>query len=193
MTSSLAFLKGDRIFLRQLIDDDVNGPYVNWFNDIDISYGNSHHMFPFSSEDALIFIRQSRAVRNELVLAIITNDSNRHIGNIALQNIHPVYHSAEFSILLGEKDYWNKGYGKEAGKLLCDHGFFHLNLHRISCGTFNNNIAMKNLAQALGMKEEGTRKEAAFIQGRYIDVVEYGVLRKDYVKFWDSVQENIHE
>jgi RimJ/RimL family protein N-acetyltransferase len=137
---------------------------------------------------ALRYIQQSHITSEELVLAIIVSETQAHIGNIALQQIHPIYHSAEFSIVIGDKDYWNKGYGKEAGKLLCDHGFERLNLHRIYCGTFDNNNAMKTLALSLGMKEEGMRKEAAFTQGRYVDVIEYGMTKKDYENFWNPKQ-----
>jgi ribosomal-protein-alanine N-acetyltransferase len=186
VTTHNAFLRGKRIYLRYLIDEDAKGPYLSWFNDESVCYGNSHHVFPFTQEMALRYIQQSHITSEELVLAIIVSETQAHIGNIALQQIHPIYHSAEFSIVIGDKDYWNKGYGKEAGKLLCDHGFERLNLHRIYCGTFDNNEGMKQLALSLGMTKEGTRKEAAFTQGRYVDVIEYGMTKKDYEKFWNN-------
>jgi ribosomal-protein-alanine N-acetyltransferase len=39
---------------------------------------------------------------------------------------------------------------------------------------------MKKLAAALGMKEEGRRREAAFKHAKYIDIIEFGVLREEY-------------
>ena len=109
---------------------------------------------------------------------------DRHIGNIALQHIHPVNRAAQFSIVVGEKDSWGQGVGKEAGKLICDHGFQSLNLHRIACGTFENNIAMQRLAEFLGMVKEGVRRKAVYKGGKFLDVIEYGVLRDEYEKRW---------
>ena len=63
---------------------------------------------------------------------------------------------------------------------MCAHGFLALNLHRIACGTFADNRAMLRLAAYLGMHEEGRRREAAFKAGRYIDVIEFGVLDNEF-------------
>jgi [ribosomal protein S5]-alanine N-acetyltransferase len=176
-----AFLHSKRLYLRHLLEEDANGPYLAWFNDDQVCYGNSHHVFPFTKEAAIAYIRESLTNRSDLVLAIIDAGSGTHIGNISLQQIHPVYHSAEFAIVIGDKAFWSKGYGLEAGKLICGHGFSRLNLHRIYCNTFDNNTAMKKLALSLGMAEEGRRKEAAYTQGSYLDVIEYGMTKEDYV------------
>jgi len=178
------FLGCDRLYLRALVEADADGPYPNWFNDEDVCRGNSHHMFPYTPEAARAYIRQAGQTRESLVLAIILRDGDRHIGNIALQHIHLVYRSAEFSIVIGDKAAWGNGYSKDAGRLICDHGFRALNLHRIECGTFEDNEAMKRLALHLGMKEEGRRRQAAYRGGCYVDVVEYGVLRREYEERW---------
>jgi RimJ/RimL family protein N-acetyltransferase len=39
---------------------------------------------------------------------------------------------------------------------------------------------MRKLALRLGMQEEGVRRQAMFKDGRYHDVVEYGVLAEDW-------------
>lgn len=180
MSKEPPFLQGERLYLRALSEDDAAGAYVEWFNDADVCLGNSHHVFPYTREAALEYIRRVRGTRDQLTLAMVLRADERHIGNLALQNIHPVYRTAEFSIVLGDKQLWGQGYGREAGRLLCAHGFNALNLHRIYCGTFEDNVAMQKLALALGMRLEGRRREAAFKRGRYVDVLEYGMLKKEY-------------
>lgn len=171
---------GQRLVLRGLSEADANGAYPHWLNDPQVCAGNAHGIFPYSREAALAFINASRNNRDALILAIELRESTRHIGNISLQGIHPIYRKAEFAILLGERDCWNKGYGKEAGMLLCRHGFDKLNLHRIECGTFANNPGMQQLALALGMREEGRRREAAFVGGHYVDILEFGMTRNEF-------------
>jgi RimJ/RimL family protein N-acetyltransferase len=66
----------------------------------------------------------------------------------------------------------------EAGKLIIEHGFKSLNLHRIYCGTSSQNVGMQKLAEKLEMIKEGIRKEALFNSGIYSDIIEYGILNK---------------
>ena len=175
-----SFLRGERIDLRPLVEADADGPYVSWFNDADTCRGNSHHVRPYSAADARAYIARVAAAPDQLVLAIERREDGRHIGNIALQAINPVYRTAELSIMVGERDAWGQGYASEAARLLCDHGFRALNLNRIGCGTFAGNGGMRRVAARLGMREEGVRRQAAFKDGAYVDVVEYGVLRAEY-------------
>lgn len=153
MGVGMKFIVGKNIYLRLLESGDADGNYRNWFNDEEVCGGNSHHVFPQNIEDIKEYITTSRSSRNNLILAIILQDGNRHVGNIALQNINTVVHSAELSIVIGEKTHWGMGIGKEAFKLMCKHGFDEMNLSRIGCGTFETNIGMIKVAESVGMKE----------------------------------------
>jgi RimJ/RimL family protein N-acetyltransferase len=117
-----------------------------------------------------------------LILAIVRNDNDEHIGNIALDKIDYINRCAELAIIMGNKSCWKKGFSKEATRLICDHGFLSLNLHRISCGTFTHNHGMRRLAEYLGMVEEGRRRDARYVLGSYTDIIEYGVLKREYLK-----------
>jgi [ribosomal protein S5]-alanine N-acetyltransferase len=178
--TSPPFLVGERLFLRPLSESDIAGPYVEWFNDEEVCRGNSHHVFPYTPESARAYVRQARNNRDALILAIVLKDEETHIGNISLQEIHWIYRSAEFAVVIGDRRHWGKRFSIEAGRLLCDHGFRAMNLNRIYCGTFEDNVAMRRLALALGMLEEGRRRGAAFKRGRYLDIIEYGALKTDY-------------
>lgn len=176
----IPFLVGERVYLRALVEADADGPYPFWLNDAQVCAGNSHHVVPYSQEDARAFIRAANADPTRLVLAICDIDNEYHIGNVALQNIHPVYRSADFAILIGDTRAWGKGYGTEAARLIINHGFRTLNLHRIGCGTYSNNPAMMRLAEKLGMTLESKHRRAVFKDGEYLDVYEYGVLAYEW-------------
>jgi ribosomal-protein-alanine N-acetyltransferase len=176
------FLIGETIYLRTLEEDDCEGSYPYWLNDQVVCRGNSHGSFPYSREDARKFVRQLACRTQSLVLAIVTKEEDRHIGNISLDEITHFNRSAEIAILIGDKDYWGKGVGKEASRLVLDHGFLSLNLHRVICGTFANNHAMKKLALFLGMLEEGMLREAVYKSGRWLDILMFGVLQVEYLE-----------
>lgn len=173
-------LRGDRLYLRPLVGPDAFGAYPTWLNDAEACRGNSHHRFPYTQADASAYIRSAGTATHEIVFAIVVHARDRHIGNIALQRIRTIDRTAELSILIGDRTAWGRGYGTEAADLLCAFGFDRLGLHRISCGTFHDNDAMRKVALALGMREEGRRRGAAFKDGRFVDVIEYGVLREEF-------------
>jgi RimJ/RimL family protein N-acetyltransferase len=179
---NIVFLKGERIHLRALMEKDLTSSYLQWLNDEEVCRNNSHAVFPNTEQRMKTFYN---SIQNQLnvVLAIIHSDTDRHIGNVSLQNINWISRNAEFAILMGEKDFWGKGYGKEAARLIMQYGFERLNLHRIYCGTLNGNSGMIKLAASMGMIEEGRRREAIFKNGKYVDILEYGIL---YHEFFSS-------
>ena len=176
----IPFLIGKEVYLRALVEVDSEGQYPMWFNDADVCRENSHHIFPYTLDQAREYIQQTDKDRHHLILAIVCHKDDKHIGNVALDNINYINRTAELTIVIGDKSCWRKGWGKEASRLICDHGFFVLNLNRIACGTFESNVGMRNLAQYLGMIEEGRRRLAVYKLGRYVDVIEYGVLKEEY-------------
>ncbi len=172
-----SFISGSTIDLRPLSLQDVEGDYVGWLNDREVTAFNSHGATVYTKEKAIEYINSVTDNPIFLVLAIVAKDLGKHIGNISLQNIDAHNQSAEFAILIGNKEYWAKGVGFEAASLLIEHGFSKLNLHRIYCGTSEKNIGMQKLAKKLGMTEEGRRKDAMFKNGEFVDVIEYGLVR----------------
>jgi ribosomal-protein-alanine N-acetyltransferase len=178
--ADVIFLKGERIHLRALEERDLNENYLQWFNDEDICRYNSHAVFPNTESRMRSYFTFLQNQDRNIVLAIIHTDSKKHIGNVSLQNINWISRNAEFAIVVGDKNFWGDGYGEEAAKLIVAYGFERLNLHRIYCGTLDGNQGMIKLAQKLKMTEEGRRRGAIFKHGKYIDIVEYGVLHKEF-------------
>ena len=188
----------DRFYVRPFQKEDMTEQYRQWFHDPDVTKHNSHGLFPYTKEQMAKFLAQLES-SDDLVWAVIVKIQKQinpikhfpnlppkeyedfHIGNITLQCIHQIYRSAEFACVFGEKDYWGRGYGTEAAKMIFNHGFKRLNLHRIWTGTASTNIGMQKIAEKLGMKKEGVFKEAMFLNGEYVDIIEYGILAKDWV------------
>jgi RimJ/RimL family protein N-acetyltransferase len=178
--SNIVFLKGQRIYLRALMEKDLTDAYLQWLNDEEVCAGNSHAIFPNTEYKMKAYFESLKNGAQQVVLAIIHTESEKHIGNVALQNINWISRSAEFAILLGNKDYWGGGFGTEAAKLIVEYGFRRLNLHRVYCGTIQGNKSMIKLASKLNMKEEGKRRDAIYKNGSYLDIIEYGVLQNEF-------------
>jgi len=165
--------------LVRLTEAELEGDYPNWFSDAEVNQFNSHWAFPKSKSEVASFVHNLANDRRQLVFAIYDLVSNRHIGNISLQAIDWQNRNGELAFLLGDKSQWGKGHGQRAGALVIQHGFQVLNLHRLYLGCLSNNLAMQRLAEKLGFKAEGVRKQAVFNQNQYVDVCEYGLLKAD--------------
>lgn len=170
------FIKGSQVSLRVLTEDDIQGNYQFWLNDPEVVKYNAHGRFPQTPDKLKDYVRSALNSNAALVLAVVDIESQKHIGNISLQSINWIDRNAEIAFLLGETEYSGKGVMLEAGQLLIRHGFEALNLHRIYCGTSAENIGMQKLAAKLGMHEEGIRRDAIFKNGKYINIIEYGLI-----------------
>lgn len=180
------FLEGKRIYLRSLKKEDIRGNYARWLNDHEVCRFNNHGYFPATAKELEKYVDRVNSDNSILVLAIVSKRGNVHIGNIAFRYIDWISRSAEFAIIIGEKKFWGKGIAKEAADLILRHGFNELNLHRIYCGTSEDNIPMRSLAAYLGMKKEGLRRQAFFKNEKYRNIIEYGILRHEYSKMSES-------
>jgi RimJ/RimL family protein N-acetyltransferase len=171
------FLGSGAVTLRPLVAADADGPYLGWFNDAEVCRWNAHHVRPYTREMALEYIAAAQGDGPDLVLAIEVQGA--HVGNVSLQEVRPLHRTADLAIVVGDRTVWGTGVGAAAAALVVDHGFGAMNLHRITAATFAENVAMRRLAEKLGMVQEGVRREALFKHGRHHDVIEYGLLASE--------------
>ena len=182
----------NRFYLRPFVESDITESYLQWFHDQTVTKYTSHGLFGYTKNQALQFLEKSRK-NGDIVWAVIVpkhtiNKSlrvkeiyyNYHIGNISLQDIHWIDRRAEFAGVIGEKEYWGKGIGTEAVRLLFAHGFNKLNLNRIYLGTAASNQGMKIVAEKLGMNIEAVLRKHVFLNGQYENVMQYGILRSEW-------------
>lgn len=172
--------ESEHLRFRGLCEQDIDGPYLHWFDDQEVCCFNSHGRFPSTRKKLVSYIDMLQTSESHLVWAMIEKGTEKHVGNISLQGINMVNRSAEFAIIIGDRDCWGKGYGYEAARVLFSHGFRKLGLNRIHCGTSENNTGMLSLAGKLGMIQEGIRRQALFENGRFVNAVEFGLLKGEF-------------
>jgi len=77
-------------------------------------------------------------------------------------------------------EYRGHGYAIEGARALIGYGFSELDLHRIFAKTSNFNTASWKLAERIGMRKEAHLREAELRDGKWIDVLTYGVLADEW-------------
>ena len=172
-------IQGERIYLRPLRLADIEGNYPKWFDDPEVCKHNDHIPFTKTKQDFIDYVNKVSNSKNDYVFAICDKENNKHVGNISLQKINHNYKNAEMAVIIGERDYWGKGIGREAWQLVMNYGFDVLKLHRIYCGTHEENFGMQKIALACGMEYEGRLKHAMFKNEKYADVLLYGAINKN--------------
>lgn len=87
---------------------------------------------------------------------IDTLDGGKHIGNIGYYGIDTVRGDAELGIMIGNRDYWGKGYGSDAVNTLIDYIARNTALKRIYLKTLEWNIRAQKSFAKCGFKSYGT-------------------------------------
>lgn len=73
-----------------------------------------------------------------------------------------------------------RGLGVDTVRTLCVYGFRARGLHRLQLETLADNAAMIAAAERAGFCREGTRREAAWVFGSFVDEVVFGLLAADW-------------
>jgi len=81
--------------------------------------------------------------------AVYTLDG-KHIGNCSYYNISETRGETELGIMIGNRDYWNKGYGTDTVTTLVNHVFSQTNLNRIYLKTLELNTRAQKCFQKCG-------------------------------------------
>lgn len=85
-----------------------------------------------------------------------------HIGNCTYFNIDMKRKEAELGIIVGNKKYWSKGYGREAITLLLKHMFETVGLGRVYLYTLDWNLRAQACFRACGFREVRRSTEGAY-------------------------------
>ena len=130
---------GSKVNLRPLKTDDLTRR-IAWLGDPECArfFTGSLPQRTYGMEDAEGWRRSLEADLTASVWAIETKDG-RHIGDIDLHDIDRYQGSAKLTILIGDKDYWGRGYGTDAVKCLLASAFADLKLQRVNLRVYDFN------------------------------------------------------
>lgn len=173
-----AFLRGERVTLRTIEAEDIDF-LCDLPNDPDVwPYLHNHLPNNRLSERECI---EERVAEDKSVNLLICVGKNREepAGKIGFTPATPVNGSAELSIMLAS-NFWGEGYGTEATRLLTTFAFEERRIHRLFAEAIDENVGSCRILEKLGFRQEGRLKEAAYHQGRYMDLLLYAILEDEW-------------
>jgi len=118
----------------------------------------------------------------DVIRLIIETLAEKPIGFISLGEIDKENRKAEVGMLIGEKEYWDRGYGTDALVALLKHLFFKLGLNRVGLEVFEYNHRAKKAYEKIGFKVEGIQRQGLYRDNTYYDILLMGILKEDLLK-----------
>ena len=178
-------LKGKLIRLTAESPQTLAEPYSRWA-------GDSEYWRLLTSDVPRLYSIQARQKRMEAALEkdeapdnfffnIRTLADDRLVGAIELDGIRWAHGEAFVGISIADREYWGKGYGTDAMRVILRYAFLELNLRRVSLDTFEYNPRAVRSYEKAGFKHEGRMRFYLKREGRRWDMLFMGILRHEWL------------
>ena len=154
--SERVFIRGQKVVLREKRVEDAPDDFA-WRSDEELAKLDATRPLNMTYDDFLRYARTEiddpgpRSKR----LAIDTLDG-RHIGNFMYYDLDLRRGEAELGIMIGDRDYWGKGYGSDAIRAVQDYIFTQTTLTRVYLHTLEWNERAKRSFAKAGMRDVKT-------------------------------------
>ncbi len=172
-------LNGANVVLRRHVPGNIRA-FQRWYSDPEVVRLTRYQDGPMRPEEIERFFAARALGADSLAMAIHLRAGDRLIGTCALSQLDSDNGSALFHITIGEKDAWSRGYGTEATRLMLDHAFGGLGLHRIGLSVFSFNERAIRSYRSCGFVVEGRAREAIWRDGRWWDEIAMSILDSDW-------------
>ena len=178
--------RGRRVLLRSLLPSDLTF-LADWAENpfLERMVGSEFlHTFKHVYDKAPTFFEACQNDPTQVVCVITAAqpteaEGNKPLGLARLFNIHLTEGYAFLETLLADEHAVRRGFGVEAGKLICCYGMDVLGLNRIEAKVYEYNTLSINSLTRHGFKQEGVLRRAGFCAGQHVDVLVFGILREE--------------
>jgi RimJ/RimL family protein N-acetyltransferase len=172
-------IEGEGIVLRRHVPENI-AAFRRWYADPEIARLARYQEAPMRPDEIERFFTARVLGGESLAMAIHERDRDRLIGTCAFSQLDAENGSALYHITIGEKDAWGRGHGTEATRLMVDHAFGALGLHRIALFVFEFNERAIRAYRRCGFVVEGRSRESIWRDGRWWDELAMSVLESDW-------------
>ncbi len=183
-----SIIEGKRVKMRPIERKDLDYT-LNWANNPEIAYYTGY-MYPISMEMEVKWYERILAEESRKTFIIETKD-DVVIGLTAILNIDWKNRKAELSMLIGNKEYWGQGYGRESVRTMLNHIFNNMGLNKVYGRIIDYNQAALKMDLKAGYSQEGNIKDDIMIQGEFHDRYLIGITKAEFNTQKEKRGENI--
>jgi len=172
---------GEKVRLREYRKEDIN-QRLSLINDPEVlRYVESGVPYPLTLNEELKWFESISAFKSTYRFAIETLEDSRFIGDCGINSVDWKNSVADVVIFIGDKNYWGKGYGTDAMKILLKFIFMEMNLNKVRLSVYSFNERAIKCYEKCGFKKEGVLRQEIFRDGKYHDTIILGILREEYL------------
>jgi RimJ/RimL family protein N-acetyltransferase len=183
--SRIVFLEGKKTNLRPISKTDIP-TLIRWINDPEVRDFIAA-ILPQTEQQEEEWLSKLGSDNKNIVLAVETKDG-KFIGNMGIHGINWVNRTCTTGAIIGEKDYWGKGFGTDAKMQVLNYIFNTLNLRKVYSEVIAFNKRSLNYSLHCGYKIEGLKKKHIFKKGKYWDFFELCLFKEDWLPIWKKYQ-----
>ena len=167
-------LPGGRVTLRPLEKGDLDKS-LEWLTDPMVNKYLSHNFRDLTVQQEEQWFNYIKGSSQDMVFAILEKSSDKHIGNCALHKIDHRHKTCELGIVIGEKDYWDRGYGTDAVKALIGFATHDMKLSKVWLNVYTYNRRAIKVYENCGFELVRVLKRNHLYNGKYWDtlIMEY--------------------
>jgi RimJ/RimL family protein N-acetyltransferase len=148
-------LTGQKLILREKRASDAANDYA-WRSDPKLALYDAVSPLRLSFQEFLLYYtEQLRSYKEDQRWFAIDTFNGRHIGNCMYYDVDKIRKQAKLGIIIGDPDYWGKGYGTDAIMTLISHVFHDLNLQRVYLDTLEWNVRAQRCFKKCGLLVSG--------------------------------------
>ena len=175
-------LKGERVVLRPMVRTDCE-TRLNWWHDVELELlGGGDPPMPRTLEGALKRFDADAEVEPPTSAYFMVDADAKTIGFIGIHHFNWTDRTCLLGIVIGDRKYWSRGYGRESIELLLDYVFRIRNIRKVNLFTNSDNLRAIRCYSACGFVEEGRLRQQFWSDGKYVDQVHMGILKEE----WES-------
>jgi RimJ/RimL family protein N-acetyltransferase len=172
--------KGEKVILRPTEEEDIPRLY-EFAQDPELAGLDCGYPYAASIERVRGRFEKFSKEEDERKSFFAIEADGKYIGDCCLMGLKDMNGNAELGIVIGDRAYWGRGYGRDAIRLLLHYGFHYFGLRRIVLTTHARNLRAIRCYLACGFVEEGRPRKVLWFEGEYVDLVNMSILREEWL------------
>jgi RimJ/RimL family protein N-acetyltransferase len=145
-------ITGDKVVLCDKTLDEARRDFI-WQRDAELMALSG---YPRLEETFVQYLTQCvtsyRKQPEREIFTIETLSDHEHIGNCSVYDVDHVKNQAQIGILIGEREYWDMGYGMDAVQTLVNYVFRDMGIKRIYLRTREDNQRARHCFDKCGFE-----------------------------------------